>query len=71
MARQKFQSEELVHVLPEYSAASTDIVVMFADRRNLAPKTRAFIDFLVRKFRHGFDEAIAGEATARPDKKAS
>lgn len=51
MADQKFQSGELVHVLPEYAPPSTDIAIMFADKRNLAPKTRAFIDFLVRQFR--------------------
>ncbi len=50
MANQKFHSGELVHVMPDYSTASTDIVVMFTDRRNLAPKTRAFIDFLVLQF---------------------
>ena len=53
MADQKFRSGELVRILPDYSAASTDIVVMFADRRNLAPKTRAFIDFLVSQFGSG------------------
>jgi len=53
MTNQKFQSGELVHVMPEYKPTSTDIVVMFADRRNLAPKTRAFVDFLVREFRSG------------------
>lgn len=51
MTEQKFQTGELVHVMPEYAPPSTDIVVMFADKRNLAPKTRAFIDFLVRQFR--------------------
>lgn len=51
MANPKFFTGELVHVIPEYSPASTDIVVMFADKRNLAPKTRAFVDFLVREFR--------------------
>ena len=51
MADQKFRSGELVHVLTEYAPPSTDIAVMFADKRNLAPKTRAFIDFLVRQFR--------------------
>lgn len=51
MADQKFQSGELVHVLPEYAPPSTDIAIMFADKRNLAPKTRAFIDFLVHQFR--------------------
>ncbi|HDZ81172.1 MAG TPA: LysR family transcriptional regulator [Roseobacter sp.] len=47
----KFRSGELVHVLPEYAPPSTDIAIMFTDKRNLAPKTRAFIDFLVRQFR--------------------
>jgi DNA-binding transcriptional LysR family regulator len=51
MADRKFRSAELVHVLPKYAPPSTDIAIMFADKRNLAPKTRAFIDFLVRKFR--------------------
>jgi len=50
MANRKFDSGELVHVMPEYAPPSTDIVVMFADRRNLAPKTRAFVDYLVRRF---------------------
>jgi len=51
MANRKFLSGELVRVMPEYAPPSTDIVVMFAERRNLAPKTRAFVDFMVRQFR--------------------
>lgn len=51
LTNQKFQTGELVHVLPEYAPPSTDIAIMFADKRNLSPKTRAFIDFLVRQFR--------------------
>ncbi|MDP5220605.1 LysR family transcriptional regulator [Ruegeria sp. 2205SS24-7] len=51
MADRKLQSGELVHVMPEYAPPSTDIVVMFADKRNLAPKTRAFVDYLARRFR--------------------
>ena len=51
LIERKFQSGELTHVLPNYSPPSTDIAVMFADKRNLAPKTRAFIDFLVHQFR--------------------
>lgn len=47
----KLQSGELLRVLPGYAPASTDIVVQFAGRRNLPPKTRAFIDFLVSEFR--------------------
>lgn len=62
----KFQLGELVQVMPEYSQPSTDIVVMFADRRNLAPKSRAFIDFLVREFRSRSESldskiAVAGQ----------
>ncbi len=50
MTEQKFRTGELVHVMPQYAPPSTDIVVMFAERRNLPPKTRAFIDFVVRRF---------------------
>lgn len=51
MAGRKFRSGELVHVLPEYAPPETDIFVLFADRRNMAPKLRAFVDFLVVQFR--------------------
>lgn len=51
MTDQRFLTGELVHVMPDYDPPGTDIAVMFADRRNLAPKTRAFIDFLVNQFR--------------------
>jgi DNA-binding transcriptional LysR family regulator len=50
MADQRFLSGQLVHVMPEYAPASTDIAVMFAERRNLAPKIRVFVDFLVDQF---------------------
>lgn len=60
LANQKFLSGELVHVLPQYAPASTDIVIMFADKRNLAPKTRAFIDYLVRRFRDVTDYQMVG-----------
>ncbi len=53
LAERKFRSGDLVHVLPDYAPPSTDIVIMFADKRNLAPKTRAFVDFLVRELRGG------------------
>ena len=56
MADKKFLSGELIHVMPEYAPPSTDIVVMFAHRRNLAPKTRAFVDYLVRRFRDVADD---------------
>ena len=60
MVQEKFHVGELVHVLPEYAPPSTDIVVMFAQRRNLAPKTRAFVDFMVRQFRDAPDQKMAG-----------
>lgn len=60
MTDQRFQSGELVHVMPEYSPPSTDIVVMFADKRNLPPKTRAFIDFLVDQFREEPHDQMTG-----------
>lgn len=60
MANAKFRSGELVHVMPEYAPPSTDIVVMFADRRNLVPKTRAFVDYLVRRFRDVRDFQMTG-----------
>ncbi|MBV1927178.1 MAG: LysR family transcriptional regulator [Rhodobacteraceae bacterium] len=60
MANAKFRSGELVHVMPEYAPPSTDIVIMFADRRNLAPKTRAFVDYLVQRFRDVRDLQMTG-----------
>ncbi len=71
MADQKFQSGELVHIMPDYSTASTDIVVMFADRRNLAPKIRAFVDFLVAEFRDSTERSDNDGVIARPEMKAS
>lgn len=50
MASQKFQSGELVPIMSEYDPPGTDIAVIFAEKRNLAPKTRSFIDFLVKQF---------------------
>lgn len=40
----------LVRLLPDYVDDSSDIVAIYSDRRNLAPKIRAFIDFLVDWF---------------------
>lgn len=40
----------LVRLLPDYVDESSDIVAIYADRRNLAPKIRALIDYLVDWF---------------------
>ncbi|MFX0544060.1 LysR family transcriptional regulator [Roseovarius sp. S1116L3] len=49
----KLQSGELVRVLPDYSQQNAEIAVLFADKRNLAPSIRVFVDFLVEEFRNG------------------
>lgn len=66
MVNQKFRSGELIHVLPTYSPPSTDIVVLFAERRNLAPKIRVFVDFLVATFREApesYNEQVVNTGT--------
>lgn len=60
MTDKKFQRGELIHVMPEYDPPGTDIAVMFAERRNLSPKIRAFIDFLAHEFREVRDYEMAG-----------
>jgi DNA-binding transcriptional LysR family regulator len=49
----KLKSAELIRVLPEYSQQNAEIAVLFADKRNLAPRIRVFVDFLVKEFRSG------------------
>lgn len=41
----------LLHLLPSHCDEQSDIVALYPDRRNLSPKVRAFVDFLVDKFR--------------------
>lgn len=60
LVSQKFVSGELVHVMPDYDPHGTDIAVMFAEKRNLAPKIRAFVDFLTSQFRNVPDYEMAG-----------
>ena len=61
LVSRQLDSGELVRVLPEYEIESAGLAVLFAERRNLAPKVRVFIDFLVEEFRHGASEQIAAE----------
>lgn len=44
------RSGRLVRILPDYEQDDSSIVAIYADRRNLAQKTRRFIDFLVERF---------------------
>lgn len=47
----KIASGDLIRLFPNYSQKHADIAVIFAEKRNLAPKIRVFIDFLVAEFR--------------------
>lgn len=47
----KIASGELVQLFPTYAQAHADVAAIYADKRNLAPNIRAFLDFLVDKFR--------------------
>ncbi|MBK1698186.1 LysR family transcriptional regulator [Rhodovibrio salinarum] len=44
------QSGRLVRLLPDYVQEAGSITAIFANRRNLAPKTRVFIDYLAERF---------------------
>ena len=60
LVAKELQSGELVRVLPDYSQRNSEISIVFAAKRNLAPKTRAFIDFLTDEFtRNPDDQQIA------------
>lgn len=52
------RSGRLVQILPEYLHQKADILAVYPDRRNLAPKSRAFIDFL--------GERLSGLADSQP-----
>lgn len=47
----KIASGELVRLFPTYAQKHADVAAIFADKRNLAPNIRVFLDFLVDKFR--------------------
>ena len=40
----------LIRLMPDYEDNDSDIYAVYSARRNLSPKVRAFIDFLVRSF---------------------
>lgn len=46
----KIASGQLVRLFPAYVQSHADVAVTFANKRNLAPKTRAFVDFLAGRF---------------------
>lgn len=46
----KIASGELVRLFPTYIQKHADVAAIYADKRNLAPNIRVFLDFLVAKF---------------------
>ncbi len=48
----KIASGELVRLFPEYTQNHADVAVSYAQKRNLSPSIRAFVDFLVARFDH-------------------
>ena len=44
------RSGRLVRILPDYAQEDSSLVALYQDRRNLAPKIRAFLDHLVDHF---------------------
>lgn len=51
LVEDRIRSGDLVRILPEYHQKNAEVVVIFAEKRLLAPRTRAFVDFLVTRFR--------------------
>lgn len=50
LVAEKIASGELVRLFPAYSQKHADIAAIFANKRNLAPKTRVFVEFLAERF---------------------
>jgi LysR family transcriptional regulator, regulator for bpeEF and oprC len=64
MAKRYLASGQLVQVLDEFAADGPPISVLFPSSRNLAPKVRAFIDFVTEVMREG--AATSPAVTPRP-----
>ena len=46
----KIASGDLIRLFPQYVQDHADVAATFANKRNLAPKTRVFVDFLADRF---------------------
>ena len=66
-------SGALVALLPGYAPAASGIYAVYPSRRHLSAKVRAFVDFLVERFRGGTsgDAAAEGRVADRPAPGAS
>ena len=52
LVAEKIATGELVRLFPWYTQRHADVAVSFTAKRNLAPKIRAFIDYLAGQFQH-------------------
>ncbi len=50
MINDDIRSGRLVRLFPEYEDDRSDILAIYSERRNLSPKVRAFIDYVVGEF---------------------
>jgi DNA-binding transcriptional LysR family regulator len=54
MLQNELKQQQLVPILEEYSLPSVPISVIFSHNRQLVPKVRVFVDFLVERMQHEF-----------------
>lgn len=50
LVEDKIASGDLIRLFPEYTQNHADVAVSYAQKRNLSPTIRAFVDFLVSRF---------------------
>lgn len=51
LVTESLEAGTLVRLFPEYAQQHADIAAIFANRRNLSPKIRVFVEFLAERFR--------------------
>ncbi|MEM1266371.1 MAG: LysR family transcriptional regulator [Pseudomonadota bacterium] len=53
LIEEDLRAGRLVRLLPNYALDGSDLMAVFSERRNLAPKIRVFLDFLIAEFGRG------------------
>ncbi|MFT6674952.1 MAG: DNA-binding transcriptional LysR family regulator [Sulfitobacter sp.] len=59
LVESKIATGHLVRLFPAYTQKHADVAVIFADKRNLAPKTRVFVEFLADRFSRAPDTPLS------------
>ena len=62
--RDDLMAGRLVELLPDYSSPDADIHAVYPQTRYLAPRVRAFVDYLALEFAAMARSWRAGDATA-------